>query len=167
MDRVARAVLMRAAVIGRRFSVAVLTAIASCSESTVRAALEEACELQLTEAENPTREFYIFRHALTREIVYAELLTARIRPCHGSIARALERAGADGQAPLEDLAYHSWAAGDVVRALRYNELAGDKAAAVHAPDDARTYYVRARGLLEVDSLAYERLTSKLRALNKR
>jgi predicted ATPase len=167
MDRVARAVLMRAAVIGRRFSVSVLTATASCSESKVRAALERACGLQLTEAESPTREAYIFRHALTREIIYAELLTSRIRPCHSSIARALERARATGDVPLEDLAYHSWAAGDAARALRYNEVAGDNAAAVHAQNDARTYYIRARSLLDVDSVAYDRLTTKLRAMNER
>jgi predicted ATPase len=167
MDRTARAVLMRAAVIGRRFSVPVLTATASCSESKVRAALEEACGFQLISAENPTREFYMFRHALTRDIIYAELLTVRMRPFHRSIAIALERAYPTGDAPLEDLAYHSWAAADAARALRYNEQAGDNAAAVHAQDDARTYYVRARSLLEVYSVAYERLTTKLIAMDER
>ncbi len=166
MDREARAILMRAAAIGRRFSVSVLTATASCSESKVRAALEEARGLQLTAAENPTCEFYVFRHALTRDIIYAELPRARIRPFHRSIARALERARAAGDASLEDLAYHSWAAGDAARALRYNELAGDNAATFHAQDDARTYYIRARSLLEVDSRAYQRLTTKLRAIGE-
>ncbi len=167
MDRGARAVLMRAAAIGRRFSVSVLTATASCSESKVRAALEEACGLQLTAAENPTCEFYVFRHALTRDIIYEELPAARIRPFHRSIVRALERARAAVNAPLADLAYHSWAAGDAARALLYNELAGDNAAEVHAQDDARTYYIRARSLLDADSLAYERLTTKLRVMDER
>lgn len=167
LDRVARAILMRAAVIGRRFSVSVLAVTASCSESKVRAALDEACGLQLTAAETPTCEFYVFRHALTRDIIYAELPIAHIRPFHRSIAQALERARSSGSASLEDLAYHSWAAGDVARALRYNELAGDNAANVHAQVDARAYYIRARSLLEVDSLEYERLTKKLRGTNGR
>jgi predicted ATPase len=69
-----------------------------------------------------------------------------------------------GDAPLDDLAYHAWAAGDVRRGVRYNELAGDRAAAVHARDDARTYYARARGLLPVESDAYARLAEKLRTV---
>ncbi|HWT05896.1 MAG TPA: hypothetical protein VN224_09095, partial [Xanthomonadales bacterium] len=110
------------------------------------------------------RERYSFRHALTRDIIYAELLTERTRPLHRRIAQTLERIAAGGDAPVDDLAYHSWAAGDVRRALRYNELAGDRAAAVHAEDDARTYYDRARGASAVDSRAYARLTAKLNAI---
>ena len=161
MDRVARVVIMRAAVIGRRFPVSLLVETACAPESKVRTALEEACALQLIGAENPSGEFYQFRHALTRDIIYSEVLTVRTRAFHRSIARAIERVRVNGNAQLEDLAYHSWAAGDVTRAVRYNELAGDNAAAVHAHDDARMYYIRARSLLQIDSTAYDRLTTKL------
>ena len=161
MDRAARGVLMLAAVIGRRFPVALLAATASCPETRVRAALESACELQLIAAEDSAGEVYLFRHALTRDIIYAELVSLRMRPFHRNIARALERARSGGDVPLEDLAYHSWAAADATRALRYNELAGDNAAAVHAHDNARAYYLRALSLLEVDSTAYERVRKKL------
>ena len=166
MDRAARAVLMRAAVIGRRFSVSLLTETVSCSESKVRAALQAACALQLVGAENPPSDFYMFRHALTRDIIYAELLSVRVRSFHLKIARALERAHTTGDAQLEDLAYHFWAAGDVARAVGYNELAGDNALAVQAQGDARTYYIRARSLLEIDATAYDRLTAKLRAMDE-
>ena len=152
LARFERAVVMRASVIGRRFDLHVLMATASCPETAVRAALEQARGLQLIAPDEPGGERYSFRHALTRDIIYAEFLAVRVRPLHRRIARALERAVRPGNMPLQDLAYHSWAAGDAKRALRYNELAGDNAAAVHAHENARTHYSRARSLIEVDSL---------------
>jgi predicted ATPase len=164
MDRFERSVVMRASVIGRRFHVAVLTATATFPEASVRAALERACALQLVIEDDPAHERYAFRHALTRDVIYEELMRGRVRPLHRRIARVLEPMVSSGDAPLDDLAYHAWAAGDVRRGVRYNELAGDRAAAVHARDDARTYYARARGLLPVESDAYARLAEKLRTV---
>lgn len=164
MDRVERAVVMRASVIGRRFEVVVLTATASLPEERVREALGRACALQLVVEDDPARERYAFRHALTRDVIYEELMKGRVRPLHRRIARVLEQRAPGGDAPLDDLAYHAWAAGDIRRGVRYNELAGDRAAAVHAQDDARTYYVRARGLVPVESDAYARLAEKLRTI---
>jgi predicted ATPase len=164
MSRFERGVVMRASVIGRRFHVAVLTATARIPEAGVRAALDRACALQLIVEDDPARESYAFRHALTRDVIYEELMNGRVRPLHRRIAQVLERMLSSGDAPLDDLAYHAWAAGDVRRGLRYNELAGDRAAAVHARDDARTYYARARGLVPVDSGAYARLEQKLRTV---
>jgi len=164
MDRLERAVVMRASVIGRRFHVAVLTATANFPEARVRAALERACALQLVVEDDAARERYAFRHALTRDVIYEELMKGRVRPLHRRIARVLEGMLSNGDAPLDDLAYHAWAAGDIRRGVRYNELAGDRAAAVHAREDARTYYARARGLLPVESGAYARLGEKLRTV---
>jgi predicted ATPase len=166
MDRAQRSVVMCASVIGHRFDVALLVAAVACTEEEVRLALDRACTLGLIVTDQPGQQQYSFRHALTRDVIYAELITARTRQLHRRIARALERITASDAVPIEDLAYHSWAAGDVRRGLRYNELAGDRAAGVHAKDDARTYYGRARGLSQVDSHAYARLTEKLTALGE-
>jgi len=164
LPRIERAVVMRASVIGRRFDLCVLLATAPCAEDTVRGALDLAVHLQLVVADQSRRERYLFRHALTRDIIYAEFLAVRVRPLHRRIARVLERAAPHRRVPLEDLAYHSWAAGDARRALRYNELAGDNAAALCAHEDARTHYARARSLIEIDSADYARLTEKLRGV---
>ncbi len=158
-----RAVVMHASVIGRRFDFAVLVEAADGPERDVRLALERACSLDLLVAEADPRDAYAFRHALTRDIIYTELLTLAVRPIHRRIARALERAPAPHRATrLEQLAYHSWAAGDVRRCVKYNELAGDGAAAIQALDDARSYYSRARSLIATDSPAAKRLDRKLR-----
>jgi hypothetical protein len=118
-----RAVVMHASVIGRWFDFAVLVETAAGPEDEVRTALERACSLDLVIAEAEPHGAYAFRHALTRDIIYTELLTLAVRPIHGRIARALERAP-HRAARLEQLAYHSWAAGDVRRCVKYNELAG-------------------------------------------
>jgi predicted ATPase len=165
LNRAERAVVMHASVIGCRFGVALLTATSMCGEARVRAAIERACTLQLVVADEPRSERYAFRHALVRDVVYGELIAERVRPIHRRIARALERAARTIDV-IDGLAFHSWAAGDARRCLRYNELAGDRAAAVFAKDDARTYYIRARGAIPIDSDAYARLTMKLGVIAK-
>ena len=109
----------------------------------MRAAPERACSLQLVLESGA--DLYSFRHALTRDIIYAEFLEARTRPLHRRIAKVLEKSR---------------------RSQLYNELAGDKAASLHAPDDARRYYTRARSPTEIDSAAHSRLTEKLRAIGE-
>jgi predicted ATPase len=165
LNRVERGVLFRASVIGRRFCVAVLSATTALSEERVRGALESACALQLVVAEGDDREWFAFRHALTRDIAFDEFIETRVRPIHRRIARVLERCTQANNGALDDLAYHSWAAGDAVRCIRYNELAGDRAAAVFAVDDAQTYYGRAREFAGTNSEPYRRLTKKLRTLD--
>ena len=163
LDDTERAVLARAAVIGRRFDLRVLVATGASSSERVVAALERALALQLVEPDGSTPGRYSFRHALTRDIVYEEFLSGRVRPLHRRIAAELERMLREGDVALEDLAFHAWSAGDTRRGLRYNELAGDRALAQHAPDDARAYYARALSLVDLASPDYVRLTSKLRA----
>jgi predicted ATPase len=163
LDRSTRDVVMRASVVGREFDLHVVVAAASRSEAEVREAMDLACGLQLVMASGSDR--YTFRHALTRDIIYSELLDGRIRPLHRRIARALEVMRRSQDVPLEAIAYHAWAGGDERRALRYNELAGDSAAAVYAREDARQYYARARSLTELGSSAYKRLSEKLRAVD--
>jgi len=150
---------MRASVVGRHFDIDVVSAASDRPHAQVRAAIERAACLQLVVA--TSRERYSFRHALTRDIVYAEALAARLRPVHRRITRALEESTRRGTELLEELAYHAWASGDAERTLLYNELAGDNAASVHALEDACRYYRRARSLLDVDTATYSRLTRKL------
>lgn len=164
LDRVDRRVIGCASAIGRSFDFAVLTAAAACSTVQARASLERARALELVDLEEPRTERYAFRHALIRDVIYGELITARTRLLHRRITRALETVIAPGAVSLDDLAYHAWAAGDIRRGTRYNELAGDRAAAVHAQDDAETYFNRARGLATIGSHAYVRLSEKLRRL---
>lgn len=164
LEIIEREILLRASAIGREFDLALAVAAADRADEAVHAALERARALQFLEALAADR--YSFRHALTREIIYGELLGEHIPPLHRRIAKALEVAFEAGEPVLEALAHHAWTGRDARRGLRYNELAGDNAAAVHAYEDARRYYRRARSLIEIGSLGYGRLTEKLRAFGE-
>lgn len=166
LNRAERGVLLGAAVIGRRFRLAVLSATTALEEARVREALDKVCALQLVVRESSSGDWYAFRHALIRDVAYEEFVATRVRPTHRRIARALERcAGAEGIS-LDDLAYHSWLARDAVRGRRYNEMAGDRAVATFADTEARVYYTRAREFAIQGSEQYRRLSSKLVDLNK-
>ena len=160
LGRSDRSVLMCASVIGRRFEVGVLIATAVRTRSQIDDALERACSLQLIEPDDAARERFSFRHALTQDMIYGELLASRTRPLHRRIGRALERSETSADGGIEQLAYHWWAAGDVRRGIRYNELAGDRAAALHAAAAARTHYDRALSLTRIASPEHARLTLK-------
>jgi predicted ATPase len=163
LDRRARAVLLCASVIGRRFDFAVLAATAACAPADIRTALQRACALQLLVAEDCAGQRFVFRHALTRDVVYAELLSAPTRPLHRRIARALETV-TSGVA-IEEIAYHWWAARDRRNGLRSNELVGDHAAAIHAADVALVHYNRAMALADARSKSYARLCDKIRIIH--
>ncbi len=109
-------------------------------------------------------DWYAFRHALIRDVAYEKFIGTRVRPIHRLIARALERGSTSEDVPPDDLAYHSWAVGDAVRCIWYNELAGDEAVAGFANHDAHVYYARARSFASPGSEQHRRLTVKLEAL---
>jgi DNA-binding CsgD family transcriptional regulator/tetratricopeptide (TPR) repeat protein len=108
-------------------------------------ALERARTLQLLDDRLDTPGDVMFRHALTQEVLYGELLAERVRPLHEAIGRELEERP-DRIAVSVELAHHWWRAGDVERAATYAELAGDKAFAIGAMADAVSYYERALSL---------------------
>jgi predicted ATPase len=166
LSRAERGVLLGAAVIGRRFRFAVLSATTALNEERLREALDKVCALQFVVRERSSGDWYAFRHALIRDVVYEEFVATRLRPTHRRIARALEQCARVEQTALDDLAYHSWLARDAVRGRRYNEMAGDLAAAAFADADARVYYARAREFAIRNSKQYRRLTGKIAGLDK-
>jgi DNA-binding CsgD family transcriptional regulator/tetratricopeptide (TPR) repeat protein len=141
LDSDARTILSLAAIVGRRFEAAFIAEIAERSTADVLAVLRTARELQLVDEFSTDPPTFAFRHALSREAIYADMLVSEVRPLHGRIVAALEHAGSDES--IADLGYHAWAARDAQRCVRYNELAGDQAEALHAYSDALRSYERA------------------------
>ncbi|MBV8489228.1 MAG: AAA family ATPase [Candidatus Eremiobacteraeota bacterium] len=145
LDADAREVLLHAAIVGPQFEAAFLARICRAPVDDVLRALRIARDLQLVVEQPSNPPSYHFRHALTREAVYAEMLAGEVRPVHGRIAAAFEER--DPDAHLAEIAYHYWAARDAEKAERYNELAGDRAAQLHAYADALRSYERAMELV--------------------
>jgi DNA-binding CsgD family transcriptional regulator len=137
-----RQVLSFAAILGERFSVDRLVALRGGRRDEVLAALERARALQLVDDRHSDPGELTFRHALTQEALYGELLAERVRPLHEAIAHEIERAE-DPAAASVQLAHHWRRAGDLRRAAGYAEMAGDRAVAIGAMADAILYYERA------------------------
>jgi DNA-binding CsgD family transcriptional regulator len=158
LDDTDRRVLAQAAVIGRDFDLTLLSRTLDLEADVCLATLARARDLQLVEA--LSSQLFRFRHALTREAIYAGFLEAQLRPLHRTIAAALEALPGEGRS-LESLAYHWWAAGDGENAARYNELAGDAAGTMHAHEDAIAFYERALEAAAISETDSGRIAEKL------
>ncbi len=123
LPEAARLVLGAAAVVGRRASRGVLAAVVGQPEETVLAGLEAACGARLLLEDDD--DAYVFAHDLIREVVEADQGAARRAVLHRRVAEALE--GDPGGASPDLLAYHFTRGGDRDKAVRYLELAGDRA----------------------------------------
>ena len=121
--------LQTAAVIGPEVPIALLQALGELSEETIQQSLRH---LQTAEFLYETSLFpervYTFKHALTHEVAYGELLQERRRVLHARIAQTLlEHFPETAETRPELLAHHYTAAGVHAPAMRYWEKAGQRA----------------------------------------
>jgi class 3 adenylate cyclase len=92
---------------------------------------------------------YIFKHALTQEVAYNSLLLKRKREVHEKIGRDIESLYPDRlEEYCELLAYHFKNSAASENAVKYLELASQKAARVNAMEEANTYFDEAMELLD-------------------
>jgi DNA-binding CsgD family transcriptional regulator len=138
----ARQVLHLAAVAGRHFDFALLQALTQHDEAQLLRLIKELIAAQLVVEESA--EQFAFRHALTRQAVYGQLLVRERKALHRTIAETLERLYASSiEAHLADLASHFSEAGVWEKALAYGRRAGEQAQALYAPQAATLHFTRA------------------------
>ena len=138
----ARQALAFAAVAGQRFEFALLQYLTGHDEATLLDLLKELIAAQLVVEQSAER--FAFRHALTRQAVYAELLEREQRTMHRAIAAAVETLYADDlESHLSELAYHTCKAGEWGRAREYAGRAGERALALYAPHAALEQFTQA------------------------
>ncbi|HUQ14503.1 MAG TPA: AAA family ATPase [Gemmatimonadales bacterium] len=139
-----------AAVIGRRFSYELLRTVSGLPSEELFTYLAELLDQQLLlEEHGPDEERYCFRHALTQEVLYSDILAPKRRQWHARIADALEQQAAPGQpAYHEEIAHHCCLGGDYARARGFEVLAGDGAARLYAWSAAEAHYHRALSMVE-------------------
>ena len=134
LSRQARELLTLAAVAGRRFDVRVLQHLLHCTDSQLLSLLKDVVAAQLVTEESA--EQFSFRHALTRQAIYAGLLARERRALHRRLAQALEQLFGGGpalDAHLADLAYHCFEGEEWEKAREYGQLAGEQALVLFAP----------------------------------
>ena len=145
LDATARRVIGAAAMLGREFGWELLPGIAAVDGRAVVDALRAAVDEQLIDAAGSD---FVFRHALTREAVFATLLPPERRELAARAWPVVERAhpGLPGQV-LELAAELAEAAGDAVSAGRMVLTGARRALAAGALATAEATARRARRLL--------------------
>ncbi len=145
----ARQVLTMAAVAGRRFDLTILQQVMQADESHLLMLMKELVAAQLVTEEAVDQ--FSFRHALTRQAVYAELLAGERRALHRTIAETIERRTRPSSvldAQLVDLAYHFSEGGVWAKAAEYGQRAGERALILYAPRSAIEHLTRALAALK-------------------
>ena len=139
VSEAARYVLTLAAVAGRHFDFALLQQLTQYDERQLLLVMKELVAAQLVVEESADQ--FAFRHALTRQAIYSQLLTRERRMLHRTIAETMEQ-----QPPvtpdlhLEDLAYHFYQARDWQKAVDYAQRAGEKALGLYSHRAAIDYF---------------------------
>jgi class 3 adenylate cyclase/tetratricopeptide (TPR) repeat protein len=146
----AKALLQRAAVIGRFFGYRMLQAV-SDAPAELDPALAHLLRAELIRewASLPERQ-YIFKHALTLEAAAASLLGEQRRELHARVARHMEETlgeAAREQAAL--LAHHWYEAANWEKALVHTLSAARQASAIYDRPAAVNHYWRALEILDV------------------
>jgi DNA-binding CsgD family transcriptional regulator/tetratricopeptide (TPR) repeat protein len=141
----AQRLLRTAAVAGKQVPDRLLAVVAGLSEPELFAALREAVEAHLLVVDQ-SGPGYEFRHALTRDAVYEDMLPGervRLHAAYGeTLAAHPELAGDDTGGGPAALAHHWYAALDLPRALPASVSAG-QAMMTYAPAEAQRHLERA------------------------
>ncbi|HXL77173.1 MAG TPA: hypothetical protein VN985_00845 [Candidatus Eisenbacteria bacterium] len=143
-------VLSAASVIGRAADIKTLIGVTGMDEATVYAALETCVTYQLLEEDERTSGKYQFRHALTREAVYEDMIVPRRQQLHARVAEFLA-SRPDGAAV--DMAHHLLAAGRYDDAVPMCVAAAEDATRARAYRDAADLLERAAPMFETRSSA--------------
>ncbi|HEY5149399.1 MAG TPA: AAA family ATPase, partial [Mycobacterium sp.] len=145
LDPAGRDVLNLVSVAGHPVSHRFLGHARPVPPAALDAALRDCVSAQLLTVEQDGRG-YAFRHALTREAVYGELLPGQRAGLHAAVAEALEQSQRWQLGGAAELAYHWWEADRPAEALRCCVRAAGDAAAVFGYTEAARFYEQAMTL---------------------
>lgn len=142
-------VLQEASVIGRAFLYDILEKI-STFEKEVDRCLSGLERLDIIKARSVQPELeYIFKHAITQEVVYNNLLLKDRREIHERIGTEIERLFKDRLPEFyETLAYHFKQGRSVQKAVKYLVKSGEKSLERYAVEEAHQFYQQAYDILD-------------------
>jgi len=148
LEREMKRILQEASVIGRAFFYEILKRITEMQEDLDRSLSGlERLDLVRARSMEPDLE-YIFKHALTQEVVYNGLLRKDRQEIHERIGAVMERLFQDRLSEFyETLAFHFKQGRSVLKAVDYLMKSGHKSLHRYAIEDAHQYYQEAFDLL--------------------
>ncbi|MGD8880997.1 MAG: adenylate/guanylate cyclase domain-containing protein [Desulfobacterales bacterium] len=92
---------------------------------------------------------YVFKHALTQDVAYDSLLLKRRKAIHEEIGEVIEALYPDRLEEYHELlAYHYGRSANADKAVKYLDLANQKAAKLNAMEEAEAYFDEAMALLD-------------------
>ena len=141
-------VLQEASVIGRAFLYDILEKISKLQNKVDRCVSGlERLDIIKARSVQPELE-YIFKHAITQEVVYNNLLKKERREIHERIGSVVEELFKDRLSEFyETLAYHFKQGQSVHKAIRYLMMSGEKSMRKYAVEEADQYYTEAFEIL--------------------
>jgi len=148
LEQESKRILREASVIGRSFYYEILKRISEIQDNIDRnlSGLERF-DLIKTKSVQPELE-YIFKHALTQEVVYNGLLKKERRAIHERIGLVMEQLFNDRLPEFyEALAYHFKMGQSIHRAIDYLMKSGQKSLRRYGLDESNKYYQEAFDLL--------------------
>jgi DNA-binding CsgD family transcriptional regulator/pterin-4a-carbinolamine dehydratase len=140
-------VLTVASIIGKQFDFQLLKKLHnSVTEEQLLEVIDEAIDAHLIEEVSAGGELYQFNHTLTQQTLSEELSTSRRIRLHARVGEALEGLyGDDAEINAAALVYHFAEAEPVVgmeKLVHYSLLAGERALAAYAYEEALAYFQR-------------------------
>jgi tetratricopeptide (TPR) repeat protein len=148
LDQQTKHILQKASVIGRDFLYEILKRISELEER-IDSELNQLERLDLirTRSLQPDIE-YMFKHALTHEIVYNGLLKKQRREIHEQIAQVIESVFKHRLTEFnETLAYHFARGQSEAKAIDYLLKSGKKSLSRYAVEEAHQYFRKAYHIL--------------------
>jgi class 3 adenylate cyclase/tetratricopeptide (TPR) repeat protein len=152
-----RRILQEASVIGRSFYYEIINKISE-TKKDINTCLEtlEGLDLIKTAASNRADKDqtkidleYIFKHALTQEVVYNGLLKAQRKVIHEKIGTVIEQIFHDRLPEFyETLAHHFLKGSSTLKAVDYLIKSGDKSLKRYSLDESHDYFQQAFDLLD-------------------
>lgn len=150
LDPDMKRILQEASVIGRVFYYAILKKISMYADR-IDTCLNGLQLVDLIKIRERGYEIeYLFKHALTHEVLYNGLLKKERKQIHAHIARVMERVFHDRMPEYyEALAFHYRYAHNCTKAVEYLLKSGNKSLKRYALDESHRYYSQAFDLLGI------------------
>jgi predicted ATPase len=142
--------LQTASVIGREVPLKLLRAVWETPRTLDIHLLDLKRQEFLYERGAAAEQMYVFKHSLTQDVAYDNLLSPVKQALHQSAACALETIYGDRlEEYYEQLAHHYSKTINHEKALQYLELANQKAAKANALQEAMGYFEQATAVLDL------------------
>jgi class 3 adenylate cyclase/tetratricopeptide (TPR) repeat protein len=152
LEKVTKRILQEASVIGRAFYYDILERITDLPDQTDRSLKTlERLDLIKTKSIQPDLE-YIFKHALTQEVVYNGLLIKDRRELHERIGLVIEQLFGNRISEFyETLAHHFIFGQSINKAVFYLVKSGEKSSGKYALEESHRYFKHAFDLMSSES----------------